>query len=433
MTGEIVIDISPKEKYLPLYQHPAPVVDLWGGRGRGGSHEATLYALYRFTRPDYCRIAFVRKILNDVRHSLWQDFKDRIEECNVSSDDYRMADHAMEATYLPTGNQVRCFGVKAEGGRTAKLKSLAGYNLVIIEECDELSEDENNQLDDSLRTKKGDIPPMVIRVFNPPGRGHWLWKNYNLVESHVPGYWKAEMKANINMLSVFGTYHSNRKNLDPGKVEKWESYKHTNPEYFYTIIEGLISEGQRGRVFSGWRPITNDEFIAIDAKSVFGLDFGFSESPMGLVEIKMVKNRLYGRQHIYKPMTLKELAFEMCRLGITGSDKIIADSADPISINKLRTGWKDLTEEELEKYPQAKKGFHILGAIKGPGSITFGINVLKDLEIFIVDTSDDYWNEYREYKWALDKDKNPTDMPEDKSNHLIDPTRYVATAKGRLF
>jgi phage terminase large subunit len=434
MTRDIVIDISPKEDYLPLYEHPSTVNDLWGGRGRGGSHEATLYALYRLTRPDYCRIAFVRKILNDVRHSLWKDFKDRIEECSIPPEDIHIADNAMQATCTFTGNTVNCFGVKAEGGRTAKLKSLAGYNLVIVEECDELTEEEFNQLDDSLRTVKGEERPMVIRVFNPPGRNHWIWNNYNLTEAGIEGYWQAKPKETSGILSIFGTFLNNITNLDSTKVEKWRSYEKSNPEYFHTIICGLISEGQRGRVYAGWMPITMQQFIDVDAREIFGQDFG-TVDPAANGSMKIVKNKAYIREFNYKPLTDKEIGMLYCKLGITGSNLIIADKEDPISINKLRNGWdkNSLSETELQLYPQLVKGFYILASIGGPGSIDFGIKAVKDMEVFVVEDSINIWNEYRGYKWALDKDKNPTNTPEDKNNHHMDWIRNVITAKGRLF
>lgn len=437
----IQIDLSPKYQYEPLYRNVARYKDLWGGRGRGGSHEATLYALFRLTSPAYCRIAFVRKIYKDVRTSLWRDFKDRIEECNIPDSDIDITDHEMRATYKPTGNVITCFGVKAEGGRTAKLKSLAGYNLIIVEELDEILEEEFDQLDDSVRTVKGD-PPEIVRIFNPPGKNHWVWRDYNLKEidaatygmtdSEAKKYWRATPKESSGILSIFGTYRDNIKNLAATTLEKWRRYRATKPEYYFTIIEGLISEGQRGRIFTGWETVTEEFFKLIDAREIFGQDFGGS-SPAGLVGCKFVKNNLYLREHNYEPMTGKDLGKKYCTLGFTGKELIIADSAEPITISNLMNGWDDLTAEESTLYPQLRKGFNIMGAFKGPGSIEAGIKTLQDYNVFVVETSLNLLNEYRSYKWALDKDKNPTDVPEDANNHLIDPTRYVATAKGRFF
>lgn len=445
------ISIGLKEPYLPMYEDPKPLIDLWGGRGRGGSHEATLYALYRFTRPDYCRIAFVRKILSDVRTSLWKDFQDRIEESGVNPEQVRIIGSesgAMHAEYLPTGNTVSCFGVKAEGGRTAKLKSLAGFNLVIIEEANELTEAEAMQLTDSLRTVKGIEPPMVIRVFNPPGKLHWIWRDhYNLLEADEPeylawkqdnpdrdSYWKAIPKQSVDFLSIFSDYRENIQNLAPTTVERWKNYKKTNPEYYFTTILGLVSEGERGRVYSGWQPITFQQFQDIDARVIYGQDFG-TVDPAAFGATKRVGNKMYIHEYNYQPKTDKQIAIMYATLGLTGKDLIIADKEDPVSISKLRRGWPaaELSAREAELYPQITKGYHILASIGGPNSISTGIKAMKDLEVYVTEESVNIWNEYRLYKWALDKDKNPTNTPEDRNNHHMDWIRNVAMAKGRFY
>ncbi len=427
------IPMAPKEEYEPLYTSRARYKDLWGGRGRGGSHEATLYALFRLTSPGYCRCAFVRKVFKDVKKSLWQDFKDRMEETGTTQQ-FKLNDQECSGYHALTGNSITSFGVKAEKGRTAKLKSLAGYNLIIIEEFDELSEEEFDTIDDSLRTIKG--APEIIRIFNPPGRLHWIWRRfYNLMDSEVPGYWRAQPKKDMDLLSVFSTYEDNYQNLAKTTVAKWLAYEQKNPDYFYTMIKGLISEGQRGRVYKGWRPITDEDFEAIDARSVWALDFGWSESPMALLEMKLVKNKVYVREHIYAPMTLKDLAKRMCTLGLTKTEVIVADSEDPLSINQLRTGWKakDLEPGEAEKYPQLTKGFYVVGAVKGQGSVNAGISIVQEREVFVTENSTNVWEEYKNYRWALDANKNPTNTPEDEYNHAMDDIRYVVTGKGRVW
>lgn len=437
----VAIDIEPKEEYQPLYTQRSRYKDLWGGRGRGGSHEATLYALFRLTSPEYTRCAFVRKIFNDVRKSLWLDFKDRITETNTAG--FRLNESDLSAEHTLTGNTATSFGVKAEKGRTAKLKSLAGYNLIIIEEADELTEDEFNTIDDSLRTIKGH-PPEIIMIFNPPGRLHWIWRTrYNLTEAkifdsngaEVKGYWKATPKQGLDLISIFGTYQDNYYNLAKTTVAKWLRYIHTRPEYYWTMIMGLISEGQRGRIYKGWQPITQQFFEEIDARSVYGLDFGWSESPMALTEYKLVKDRVYAREHIYQPMTLKDLAIKLGQLGLGKGDVIVADSEDPVSINQLRRGWRknELTAEELAKHPYLTKGYHVVGAIKGPGSINYGITKVQERQVFVCEDSENIWEEYRNYRWALDVNKNPTNEPEDEYNHHMDEMRYVVGGKGRVF
>lgn len=429
------------EVYEPVFISTARYIDCWGGRGRGGSHFGTEYFLHLITKPHYFRGYFVRQAFKDIRDSLFRDFKDRImDNPTLNIDDFHINENEMRITYRPTGNMIISKGVKADGDRTAKMKSLAGATHVLIEEADEVGEDDFDQLDLSLRTTKAD-QVQIIRIFNPPGKNHWIWRDYVLIDRMVvdasgklvKGYYRAEAKKDANLLSIFSTYHDNLENLQPSTVEKFESFKGRKPEYYYTVILGLISEGMKGRIFSGWNSITNEEFNAIEARSLFGQDFG-SASPAGTVEAKIVNTRLYLRQQNYLGATEKELGILYCRLGLK-DEVIIGDSAEPMTIRRLRSGWQrsEITEAEAEAYPQMLKGWNIFGAIKVPGSVKSGIDKIKDFEVYVVETSDDLWREYRDYKWALDKNKNPTDEPEDNNNHLMDPTRYIITGKGRYY
>jgi len=391
-------------------------------------------------QPRYFRGYFLRQAFKDIRDSLFRDFKDRILECaDLDPKDFHINENEMRIMYRPTGNMIISKGVRADNDRTAKLKSLAGATHVLIEEADEVGEDDFDQLDLSLRTTKAKI--QIIRIFNPPGKSHWIWRDYNLTDANftnekgeaVKGYYTATPKTDRNVISIFSTYHDNILNLDRSTVERFESFRLRRPEYYYTIIKGLISEGMKGRIFSGWHPITDEEFNAIEARSIFGQDFG-SSSPAGLVEAKIVNERLYLRELNYAPMTEKELGLLYCKLGIK-DQIIIADSAEPLTIKRLRAGWQstELTKEEVEKYPQLLKGWNIYGIAKISGSINSGINKMKDFQVYLTEGSENFWNEYREYKWALDKNKNPTDDPDDKFNHLMDAARYIVMSKGRYY
>lgn len=429
------------ELYQPLFTTNARYIDLWGGRGRGGSHTGTSYFLHLITKPHYFRGYFVRQHFNDIRDSLFQDFKDRIDENDtVDINDFSINENEMKIIYKPTGNKIISKGIKKDGNRTAKMKSLAGATHILMEEADESGEDDFDQMDLSLRTTKAE-KIQIIRIFNPPGKEHWIWRDYNLLPAPKPTDWgndeflyfKAYPRTDVSICSIFSTYEDNIDNIESRTIEKFESYKNRRPEYYYPVIKGLISEGMRGRIFNGWQPITNQQFNDINARSIIGQDWG-DPSPAGTVEIKIVKNRLYIRELNYDPGTVKKIAIKYCGLGIK-DEPVICDSAEPQNIQKLRTGWTrdELTDLEIELYPQLLKGFNVYSVAKPPGSVTFGIDLLKEYEVYVTEDSVNMWNEYRNYKWALDKNKNPTDEPEDKNNHLIDPTRYVVFSKGRYF
>jgi len=154
--------------YQPLFHTKARYIHLYGGRGRGGSYTGTKYFLHLITQPEYFRGYLMREVAHDIRESLWRDFKDRIIEANLESD-FILNESQMSAVYIPTGNILLSKGFKKSSSKqTAKLKSIAGATHVLIEEFEEVSEDDFMQLDDSLRTVKGNI--QILGIFNPPSK-----------------------------------------------------------------------------------------------------------------------------------------------------------------------------------------------------------------------------------------------------------------------
>ncbi|GAB3278199.1 PBSX family phage terminase large subunit [Larkinella harenae] len=411
--------------YKPVFVTSARYIDIWGGRGRGGSHFATAYYLYLIQQPQYFRGYIMREVLNDVRESLFRDLLDRMDEMGLDRTNkgrFLINDHHMSITDLVTGNRILSKGFKKQSGKqTAKLKSLAGATHVIIEECEEVEEDEFMKLDDSFRTMKGNI--QIIRLFNPPKKNHWLIKKYyNLTEADltdaaglpVVGYYHASAKTNPNLLSIFSTYHDNLRNLNPTFVANLESYLESRPDWYYTTVLGLVSEGAKGRIYRGWRPMPSNEFSQLPYDSFYGLDFGYSEDPVALIEVKAHNQQRWVRELIYSPgLTNRMLIERMKTLDIRGP--IYADSAEPKSIAELRSA-----------------GFHVINAAKGPDSVLWGIKHVRTLTVNYTENSPHLEEEYQEYRWQLDADKNPTDKPEDRKNHLMDALRYAdATRYGQ--
>lgn len=406
--------------YRPVFTTTKRYIHAWGGRARGGSHFGTDYFLCLIVQPGYFRGCFLRAILADVRGSLWQDFKDRVDarvdagELDINS--FAFNETTMSVTYLPTGNSIISKGFKkSSGSQSAKLKSLAGMTHVLIEECEEVIEDDFNKLDDSLRTNKVEHIK-IICLFNPPGKNHWLMKrNYNLLDSGVEGWYLAIPKDIPELLSIHSTYKDNIKNLNKTTITKYENYGDPkspgyNADFYYRDVKGLVSEGKKGRIFTKCWPITYEFFKSLPYASFYGLDFGYSQDPVALVEMKYHNGKLYRHQCIYSPgLTDDDLAKRMKMVGVKSTSRIYADSAEPKSIATLR-----------------KKGFVVIAAPKGPDSINNGIKYLLSLNIFQTESSADLWTETEEYSWELDANGIPTDEPIDNYNHGWDATRYGA-------
>ena len=408
------------ETFEPVFTTKARYIHLWGGRGRGGSHTATDYFLHKQTQPYYFRGYFMRAVFGDVRDSLWRDYQDRINENEtVRLSEFNLQQNPMTSEHLPTGNLIMSKGFKKSSGKqTAKLKSLAGATHILIEEMEEVDEMDFNQLDDSLRTVKGDL--QVFGIFNPPHKNHWLIRRwYNLFPAEdfygneFKGYYVAIPKQDDSLLSIHSTYLDNLENINQTTRNNFERYKETNFEYYATMIRGLVSEGAKGVIYKNWKPCTLKEFNELPYDPFYGLDFGFSNDPAACVKVKAHNDTIWFHEMFYKRgLTNPDIVKEFETNSIDKSAEIFADSAEPKSIEEIK-----------------QAGYNIIPSVKGEDSIRAGIKFLLSKQVYYTETSTNLIFEKDNYTYALDAQKEPTDKPIDKYNHLKDAERYATYTK----
>jgi phage terminase large subunit len=397
--------ILPHKLYKPLFLGDSRYIICMGGRASGRSYSASQYALLHLIADEYFRCAIMRFILGDVRNSIFQEIKDRIEELGLESE--VAVKDSLVIKY--GGNRINGIGFrKSSGDQKSKLKSLANYNCVIIEEADEVSEEDFQQLDDSLRTIKSDIK--IILLLNPPDKRHWIIRRwFNLVDSGVKGFYRAELKSREKDTSyIFGTYKDNIVNLNEKTVDNFLQYKDRNPDHYHNMIEGLVSEGARGKIYN-WKVISDEDFEKLPHASYYGLDFGFSNDPCALIEIKEHNEEVWFRELLYETgLNNRRLSERLKDLGVKKTDIIYADSAEPKSIDELR-----------------EDDWNVVPAPKGQDSVRAGIDLLLGKRnVYYTEGSINIAMENQEYKWALDKNKEPTNKPIDDYNHLMDAGRY---------
>jgi len=257
---------------------------------------------------------------------------------------------------------------------------------------------------------KGNI--QVVRIFNPPPKGHWVWKkNYTLVDAPgYPGFFQGLPKKDPSHLSIHSTFRKNIANLNESFIQKLLSYQSTDPDYYGIMVEGLISEGAKGRIYRNWQTI---EVMPNNYEKFYGLDFGFENDPVALVECEMHNNTVWVEEKVYETGMLNtELSKRMLTLGVKKGAKIYADSAEPKDIEDLK-----------------RMGWNVIKSDKGPGKS--GIQFVKQYNIVATESSKNLWKENENYKWALDQHKNPTNDPADEYNHLMDAIRYAIVTKMR--
>lgn len=378
---------------------------LMGGRGNGRSGTASRYAVSALISKKYTRGAIMRATREDIRTSCWGEIQDRLQEQNIT-EAFKITENDM---LIERGqNSLRAHGFRASSGSlTARLKSLADYNFVWIEEAEEVGEKEFRTLDDTLRTIRGRI--RIILTLNTPPKSHWIIRKwFDLEPTETKGFYKPILKQDAkDVLYIDGTFRENEPNLDSKTIARYNRYKQDSPDYYWQMIEGLSPEVIAGRIYSGWQVIDK---VPFEARLIgYGLDFGFDPDPAAIVAIYYYNGGYILDELLYQTELLNEhLALFLKGLPFA---PIIADSAEQKAI------------EDIKRY-----NLNILGAEKGPGSVKAGIKEVQSFKISFTGRSENLKNEYENYAWKITKDGQNTGIEDPIcANHLLSAARYGLT------
>jgi len=178
-------------------------------------------------------------------------------------------------------------------------------------------------------------------------------------------------------------------------------------------VYGLGQVGSvQGVIFSNWTQV--DEINYTTSKLVaIGLDWGYTNDPTALVAVYRSSDKLTLHELMYSNnLTNQDIAAKLRELGINRSWEIVADSAEPKSIEEVH-----------------RLGFNIKPAQKGQDSIRNSIDILHRFSIQVTKTSVNLIKELRNYTWDTDRTGASLGVPIDKYNHAIDAVRYVALNK----
>lgn len=140
------------------------------------------------------------------------------------------------------------------------------------------------------------------------------------------------------------------------------------------------------------------------------MDFGYTQDPSAFLVVFFDKDnsKLYIWDEMYKKGLSNRKIYEEIKKMNYKKVRIIADSAEPKSIDELR-GY----------------GLRIKGAAKGRDSIMNGIQFIQDLEIIIHPRCINFLIEISNYVFDKDRFGKPINRPIDDFNHLMDAMRYA--------
>ena len=327
-------------------------------------------------------ITIARKTFPAVRASVMRDFfqileKEEIYDVNLHN--------KSEATYVLFGNLVEFISVD----QPAKVRGRR-RNLLFCNEATELDLEDWRQL--IMRTTGIVGGPTAIIDYNPSDEFHWIYDEVIPRED----------------AAFFQTTYKDNPFLPESVVMEIERFKEAD-ENFWRVY-GLGERGaSQATVFTHWKEIDQipNEFKPLN----YGLDFGYTNDPTAIVQTFTDGHGFAVDELCYATrLTNSDISKVLRDSGVTRSDVIICDSAEPKSIDEIHA-----------------HGFNTHGARKGKDSVKNGIQFLHSRPLLVTARSVNVIKELRNYKWKEDKNGKQLNEPVDSFNHAIDAMRYAIT------
>jgi len=345
----------------------------------------------------------IRKTYSTLKNSCYTELKWAVHRLGVD-EHWEFKLNPLEATYKPAGTKIYFRGLDDP----LKVTSITVEKGVLcwawLEEAYEvMNEDDFNVLDESIR---GECPEGLFKqwmiTFNPWNEKHWLKKRF------------FDAEPDPDILAITTNYMCNEW-LDAADIKVFEAMRKNNPRRYavaglggWGIVDGLVYENWKEEKFDH----TSAEFKKAHPKlvSAFGIDFGYTNDPSTLFcgLLDQDAKQLFVFDEMYQTgMSNRAIAETVKAMGY-GKEHITADSAEPKSIDELKT-----------------LGLRVKAAQKGKDSVMNGIQWIQDLEIIIHPRCVNFLTEISNYTWDKDKFGTKLNVPIDYFNHLMDAMRYA--------
>lgn len=330
----------------------------------------------------------IREVQKDLRHSMKRTIETIIDREKLGSL-YRILNNEI---HCPHGGLIIFQGMQHYNAES--IKSLEGFDIGIVEEAQNLSQNSLDLLRPTIRRKDGSE---LWFIWNPRYPDDPV-DNFFRAATPPPG----TILVNTNFWDNVWFPKASRSEMEYDRKR--------DPDKFAHIWCGEYVQNTEAKVFQNWK--TEDFDTPDDAMFRFGADWGFANDPTVLIRSFVVGRKLY-------------IDYEAWQVGcevidtpdlfgtVPESDEwpIVADNARPETISHLK-----------------KNGFKkIYAAKKGKESIKEGIEFLKSYDIIIHPRCRHTLDEFMHYSYKVDKDTDKI-LPkiDDKcDDHCIDSLRYA--------
>lgn len=388
-----------------VMRHGHTHYDIRGGRGSLKSSTVSLLVPQLLIANPNTHALVLRKVANTLRDSVFNQYMWAIAELGMAGLWYAKVS-PMEIIYRPTGQKIMFRGAD-DPMKIKSIKVPFGYIAVThFEEKDQFSG--RAEIRTILQsTMRGGDKFWNFESYNPPiSRDNWA--NIDSAEDKP------------NRLCHISTYLDAPKSwLGEEFINEAEYLKQTDERAYQHEYLGL-PVGTGGNVFDKLelREITDDEIKRFD-RIYQGIDFGWYPDPFCFIRIHydVARETLFLIDEHYVNKTSNEDNASWIRDRHYNDFPITCDSAEPKSIADLRAS-----------------GIDARNAIKGPGSVEYGMKWLQRRKIVIDKRrTPNAYKEFVGYEYERNKDGEIISGYPDKNNHAIDAVRYGMEPVFRLY
>lgn len=380
-----------------VFRHGHTHYDFSGGRGSLKSSTVSIIVPLLLVGNPGTHALVLRKVANTIRDSVYAQYIWAIGELGMAAY-WEAKVSPMELIYKPTGQKIMFRGAD-DPMKIKSIKVPFGYIAVThFEEKDQFAgrAEIRNILQSTMR---GGSVFWNFESYNPPiSRDNWANKD--------------SLEERADRLCHKSTYlQAPPEWLGQQFIDEAEHLKETDERAYQHEYLG-IPVGTGGNVFENLelREITDEEMSHFD-QIYQGVDYGWFPDPFAFIRLYYDRARetIYLMDEIYQNKLTNEASGNIIIQRGYKDAYITCDSAEPKSVADYRA-----------------MGLPAKAAVKGPGSVDYGMKWLQRRKI-VIDRkrTPNAYNEFVNYEYDRNKDGDIISGYPDANNHLIDATRYA--------
>ena len=380
-----------------VFHHGHTHYDFSGGRGSlKSSTVSVLVPLLLINNPGTHALV-LRKVANTIRDSVYAQYIWAIGELGMAAY-WEAKVSPMELIYKHTGQKIMFRGAD-DPMKIKSIKVPFGYIAVThFEEKDQFAGRAE------IRT--------ILQSTMRGGSKYWNFESYNPPISRDNWANKDSLEERTDRLCHKSTYlQAPPEWLGEQFLAEAEHLKATDERSYQHEYLG-IPVGTGGNVFDNLdlREITDEEMSHFD-HIYQGVDYGWFPDPFAFIRLHYDRARetIYLMDEIYQNKLTNEASGNIIIQRGYKDAYITCDSAEPKSVADYRA-----------------MGLPAKAAVKGPGSVDYGMKWLQRRKI-VIDRkrTPNAYNEFVNYEYDRNKDGDIISGYPDENNHLIDATRYA--------